>query len=888
MERMGLIMTLLKHLSLPACGAAALLCFAAGDRAVNAQTFSEPATIFYGKVIGVGSPQPFAITQGALQWVIQRADGTEITLTTSLFAFQDGELSYRLEVPHAALGLGLTAPSGGVPLPPVPQTHIHKHVTVDGETASLLGPASSAFTSEQLLRTATYRMDLALGRAAVDTDGDGLADWWEDKHGLDKQDPGDAGRDLSGDGLTALQAYLQGLDPNHDYRKPELLTRELVVYPAGTTAILLEAKDLNSAPSNLLYTVASVPGSGALTLRNAVANPSAPDQILAVGAQFTQADVLRGRVVYNHDGSAAQPGSFAVELRDESPASGVFTGVVNLLAYEPAALMPEDLPAAEAQRVENHLLAASGHVVMDGSHLSTNAAFSAPSAGLDASGLLAHAAAYGVERRHALADGKGSDTLRGGAADDVLFASTGTDVLGGGSGADRFVFKSFGSGRKIVEDFRVSDGDVLDLSRLPAAPESYVHQYLRIALSAGVHRVQADLDGNGAGFTNLAVELPGLAAGDADLYTLIESGRLLVGDLRLEPRITVAATSAQASENGPTPGVFTLTRQGSLDGDVVVNIAMAGAAQNGVDYSTVNPTVTIPSGLSSTTVTITPFADSNTEPSETVELVVQPGSGYRVGAADRATLTIEDLLMLVEIEVLEPVAVKETQSAATFLLTRRDVINRDVIVRLTIGGTAANGTDYNTISTFIQMPAFTTTALINVTPKAAATLAGGMETVVVSIRPDAAYRVSGSATAQVAIIERVDTLDAWRTREVPGAQGGTADFAQTAPGDSTVSYLERYAFGLGANGADLSGLPRPFLHDGRLAVTFRKPLGVSDVQYRVSAATSLADWNGTQVPVIQIPAPSGSTDPQQLYYIVDPSAAAAGTIFTAVDVEWTP
>lgn len=886
MERNGSIMNIFTSLSRPACALVALLALGPSARPADAQTFSEPATIFYGKVIGVGSAHPFIINEGALQWTIQRADGVEVVLSTSLFSFEDGTLSYRLDVPHSAFALGLTSPAGGVPLPPTPQTHLHKLVTVDGAVATLLGPASSAFTTEQLLRTATYRMDLAVDRVAADTDGDGIADWWEDKFGLDKQDPTDANRDVNGDGVTALQAYLQGLDPNHDYRSPELLTDEVVVYPAGTTALLLDVKDVDSAASNLVYTLTTLPNAGTLTLRNAHQNPSSPDEELGVGGQFTQTDLARGRVVYTHDGSAAQPGFFTVELRDGNPASAVYTGVVQLLAYEPPDLLPDELPASEEQRIDNHLNASAGRIVWDAGALATNCNLATPSAGLDATSLPAYVALYGDDRSYALADGAGNDTLRAGQQADILYVGAGNDVIAGGADADRFVFKSFAAGRKIIEDFTVADQDVIDFSRMPVAADAFVHQYLRVALSSGVYRLQVDLDGDGIGFTNLVVELPGLSASDADIYSLIESGRLLVGSLTLEPSVTVAATISQASENGPSDGVFTLTRRGSLEGDLQVNVTLAGSAQNGVDYSTVGSLVTIPSGQSTATVAIHPFADSVTESAETVELVVQPGNGYRVGSSDRATVTIEDLLMLVEIEAIEPLAVKDTLSPAAFLITRRDVINRDVVVRLNIGGTASNGSDYNSISTVLLMPANNTAAMIYITPKATANLAGGMETVVLSVKPDAAYRVSGNATAQVAIVERIDSFDAWRSREVPGGAGDMAEFAKTAPDDSGVSYLERYAFGLGADAQDQSGLPHPFMYDGRLAVTFKKPLGVSDVIYRVSAGTRLTDWAGSPIPVVEIPAPDGQSDPQRVYYSVGAAADSSDTIFTMVEIEW--
>jgi pectate lyase len=57
----------------------------------------------------------------------------------------------------------------------------------------------------------------------LDSDGDGIPDWWEIKYGLDPHDPSDAGKDKNGDGYTNLEKYLNGLDPTKfvDYRKPE-------------------------------------------------------------------------------------------------------------------------------------------------------------------------------------------------------------------------------------------------------------------------------------------------------------------------------------------------------------------------------------------------------------------------------------------------------------------------------------------------------------------------------------------------------------------------------------------------------------------------------------------------------------------------------------------
>ncbi len=65
----------------------------------------------------------------------------------------------------------------------------------------------------------SYRADAV----ALDSDGDGMPDEWERRHGLNPNDPGDAAQDTDGDGYTNLEEYLNGTDPRQfiDYTRPE-------------------------------------------------------------------------------------------------------------------------------------------------------------------------------------------------------------------------------------------------------------------------------------------------------------------------------------------------------------------------------------------------------------------------------------------------------------------------------------------------------------------------------------------------------------------------------------------------------------------------------------------------------------------------------------------
>ncbi|MEI8198161.1 MAG: LamG-like jellyroll fold domain-containing protein, partial [Phycisphaerae bacterium] len=105
--------------------------------------------------------------------------------------------------------------------------------------------------------------------------------------------------------------------------------------------------------------------------------------------------------------------------------------------------------------------------------------------------------------------------------------------------------------------------------------------------------------------------------------------------------LNIAATTPAASETGPTNGVFTVTRQGT-SGNLTVNYAVAGSATNGVDYTTLTGTVTIPDGSSSATITVAPVNDTLVELTENVILSLSVGTGYVVGSPNAAVVTIVD------------------------------------------------------------------------------------------------------------------------------------------------------------------------------------------------------------------------------------------------------
>ncbi len=77
---------------------------------------------------------------------------------------------------------------------------------------------------ESMTGQTTFGISLAMKNGSTDSDGDSLPDWWEDANSLDRTDNGStnpdngANGDPDVDGLTNVQEYVAGLDPNVDDR----------------------------------------------------------------------------------------------------------------------------------------------------------------------------------------------------------------------------------------------------------------------------------------------------------------------------------------------------------------------------------------------------------------------------------------------------------------------------------------------------------------------------------------------------------------------------------------------------------------------------------------------------------------------------------------------
>ncbi|MEP6662580.1 MAG: Calx-beta domain-containing protein [Verrucomicrobiota bacterium] len=81
---------------------------------------------------------------------------------------------------------------------------------------------------------------------------------------------------------------------------------------------------------------------------------------------------------------------------------------------------------------------------------------------------------------------------------------------------------------------------------------------------------------------------------------------------------------------------------GTAPGNVSVNYTLTGTATNGVDYVTIPTSQIITTGNTNILISITPLNNALLAPDKTVTFTLTTGSGYSIGTASNATITIRN------------------------------------------------------------------------------------------------------------------------------------------------------------------------------------------------------------------------------------------------------
>lgn len=154
---------------------------------------------------------------------------------------------------------------------------------------------------------------------------------------------------------------------------------------------------------------------------------------------------------------------------------------------------------------------------------------------------------------------------------------------------------------------------------------------------------QQSLNGTGTAAISFTVDAHSSDQGRTAGITVAGQTHTVVQDPVL-PLIWVTTPDSVATEGQPSNDTahFILHRGNNLSWGVQVNIRMAGTATNGTDYESIPSLVSFAPGQTSADIYLTPLYDGVYEPDETARLIIDPGTGYSLGANDSAEVTIRD------------------------------------------------------------------------------------------------------------------------------------------------------------------------------------------------------------------------------------------------------
>ncbi|TLD69068.1 type I secretion C-terminal target domain-containing protein [Phragmitibacter flavus] len=284
---------------------------------VAAQGFTEPSLLLYGRVLQSAGGAPHLLTQGDMTLVLRNVanPANQITLEVPLQPVGSSmprAYSYAVSVPMK-LGVESYEQDAFIEVKGVGAQVEIVSVKVNGVPASVASPEDQIISVTQDQRADERRVNIFASGTVLDSDGDGIPDWWEQLHGLNENDKTDATGDLDDDLINNLNEFLLGTNPNSANNSPLLLTQSVSVTQEGIAGMALRIVDGNSSPASIQLTLRE------LSPEFELQKDGVP---VALNGIFSAADLDAGRLTLHHL-AAASNGVMRLEISDGNHAAVV-------------------------------------------------------------------------------------------------------------------------------------------------------------------------------------------------------------------------------------------------------------------------------------------------------------------------------------------------------------------------------------------------------------------------------------------------------------------------------------------------------------------------------------------------------------------------------------
>jgi uncharacterized protein (DUF1800 family) len=149
------------------------------------------------------------------------------------------------------------------------------------------------------------------------------------------------------------------------------------------------------------------------------------------------------------------------------------------------------------------------------------------------------------------------------------------------------------------------------------------------------------------------------------IYTAVVSGNnkgsgiALLEVYDLDPdaisTVNIKATVASTDTSGSAPAQFTISRTGNLTQALSIPLSASGSAAAGTDYEPISLTASLPTGVSSTTISVKAKAGGAAGiGGRTLTLTLSEGTGYGLGDTPSATVTFFNSPGLLYVATLRP------------------------------------------------------------------------------------------------------------------------------------------------------------------------------------------------------------------------------------------